>query len=292
VPDDAAGKVGRCPKCQVKIRIPQIEIPAPPPQPEAPSSASQETPPEDLPPIEPDSTPQLSVPDSEPPEGGFDFLPSENEQSASLAHKVKIRQRSSLSAMLVPVAACGIFIGLLVVLLYFFGVFSSKLTGELEALAVPSASLDAGHIGRDVFSVPGETLDLVLTRLEDDPLALVSRLAEFEFRGTPGGLDVSLVRGRAAEIYVVTIAQNRRLKQFADAHREEFATMRTRALASAARTFALEFRKAEEEDRPIDDLASYRDTIGVNALVGGLGFQLVAVFETTVEGTPAFVEQR
>lgn len=313
VPDTAAGQVGRCPACELRIAVPNIAPPSPGestepiaaqhPDVAPPAPAENDAPARDDVPdfsgitgdevVDDTTIPQIAVDAAENSAGGeFPISDMAVGRSRSVARRLEDRQRTKRGSVLIPLSCCAMFLVVLAAAGIRLGYFRGPLEGELTGSVASDVAVDPHLMPRKEIKAPKETLDLVLTGLEENSESLLSRLMRLEFSGSSDGLTVSLVAERRGDFYVVAISQNESLQEYRDEHDRAWNALRLAELEKATTRFVTEYAQAESENRPVESLAAYRDSIGVNALVEGLGYVLAAKVETSLDGRKGVAESR
>ncbi len=280
VPDSASGKTGRCPECQAHLLVPQVEIPAQDVQSRAAVPSPRQQPTASTQPF-PSST---SVPSSEPqPEKPiFDQGPDQscdsNLPSIKTAQPSGIkrfsRRKRNRSGLLIPVTFGSV---LIAAIGYFYWQPAPKLSGDLRATPLDAPELEPALISKNSITLPDESVDPVLDRLADDPLRINTGVMETEMRGTRKGIEVSLRQGFQTRFFRVSIKSLTDLEKYYDQHAAELSELQQKELAETLKDFFLKWETYFQEGTPENVLLNYRDRIALNALVGGLGYHLVAV---------------
>lgn len=276
VADQAAGSLGRCPRCAAKITIPRPAALGPPPASSLPSSSPPEVlgpeasppktfPPETSPPATPDGlpTPVAAVP-----------LPEVSTAAPSSPLRQRLRRRRRV-AWVVPAVFLLILVGVVSWLAWQLNV-SGSLTGELAAVELDDVDLEPAIVPRDLFALPAKLRDEALQRLREQPLPLVSERMQVQFRGSEEGLVVSVARGVNTRWYRVDVRGHGRLAQFLVHEAAPLRERQSQSLAQAATDFLTDFHRSTEKPASAA-ITAYRDRLGLTALVRGLGFEVVAV---------------
>lgn len=280
VPDKAAGKSGKCPRCVRKLMVPRVSAAmpavtaAPPPQvalglpdfnaapPPVPAAADDEI-------VFADAAPDV-LPPPAPPAVNLAALP---QVSTSVARKLKKRRRSFV--WMIPV-----FFGLLLcgslAFFYFPELLPARVTGELTATRMTFPDLEPVLIDKALLGGTDEEARSVLTDLENQPVPLISSLMQVQLRGTSRGLDVYVTAGADTMFYRVDLASNPSLQTWLEKHSADLEDVRERQLARAGKSFVPVTKGVQSGQTMIADLVGYRDTLALPALAGGLGYHVVA----------------
>ena len=190
-----------------------------------------------------------------------------------MAYQLKRRRKNSSNAFLMPILFGGV---LVAVGMWFFWDTKILLTENLRASAMKSVQLEPKLVGRDAVPVTEKTLDFVLDRLSANPTRLTSDLMRTVFTGTEGGLQIDIETGSKTEFVRVNYGASPGLKKYYGEHSQELDAPRKKEWTRAVKSFFIETAAAEREDRSIDNPLSFRDTLGLNTLVSGLGYNVVA----------------
>lgn len=276
VPDKAAGKSGKCPRCTHKLLVPRVSAPlpavpaAPTPPPAAPPPA-QAGPDDEIVFAEAQPEPSLAP---ESPAINVAALP---QIAPGVARKLKRRRRSL--AWIAPV-----FFGLLLcggVAWYFLpDLLPARVAGELTASPVSFPELEPALIDKELLGGTADDAKTVLADLENQPIPLLSSLMQVQLRGTAKGLQAYVTAGADTMFYRVDLASNPSLQAWLNKHAADLADVRERQLARAGKTFVPLAKKVQSGEAPISDLVGYRDTLALPALAGGLGYHVVARHKT------------
>jgi hypothetical protein len=281
VPDKAAGKSGKCPRCVRKLMVPRVSAPLPavtsvpelPPVstglPDFGAVATSAPPADDDEIVFADAAPDV-LPAPIAPPVDLTALPR---VSTSVARKLK-KRRTSL-VWIVPV-----FFGILLcggVAWYFQpDLLPARITGELTATRVSFPDLEPALIDASLLGGTEEDAKSVLSDLESQPIPLISSLMQVQLRGTSRGLNVFVSAGADTVFYRVDLAGNPSLQSWIQKHAVDLEDVRERQLARAGKSFVPVTKQVQSGATPIADLVGYRDTLALPALAGGLGYHVVA----------------
>lgn len=281
VPDKAAGKSGKCPRCVRKLMVPRVSAAMPaatsaPPPPLAtglPDFGAVVAPPASAPAddeiVFADASPVV-LPPPAPPAVDLTALP---QISTSVARKLKKRRRSLV--WVIPV-----FFGLLLcgslAFFYYPELLPLRVTGELTATRMTFPDLEPALIDKSLLGGTEEDAKSVLTDLESQPIPLVSALMQVQLRGTSRGLNVFITAGADTMFYRVDLTSNPSLQTWLQKHAADLEDVRERQLARAGKSFVPVTKGVQSGQTMIADLVGYRDTLALPALAGGLGYHVVA----------------
>lgn len=298
VPDNAAGKRGRCPQCAKKLTVPKAghsrragrEPPlfAPPPEAIVPTAVEQGTGEivfdeytanDDLgidPAVEATLLPgDIAIPVL----GGPSPLPAPLRQLPdSLLSQSKRRRRSPgwvwVIILVLLLGGGGLAGGI------YWLQTSITLKGNLEAKLVDNPPLPATIISNAMIQVPAADAGLVLSSLERDPLTLVSGsgLATVQLQGSDRGLLVSVQPGAATALYRVEVSGDVKLQRFLREHRKDYERIRDEDLSVAVNQFFREMKRSlKSKKTAAREFQEFRDSVGFAAPVQGLGHFVHAV---------------
>lgn len=273
VGDEAAGKLGRCPRCATRLTVPkpaeddvvlleeaESESPPPPPMSPEPVSVAPDLPGNvlgDLP------NPTLAAPIS------------------PVARKVKRRSRSRSFGWLIPVL-CG--------LLLFGGLgwyvgkdlMPQPLRGELIGEALEEAELSPVLVPVDHSPLPARQLQPLLESLQSEPIPLLSDLMQVQIRGDDKGLLISLHSGPKTGWYRIDPRSHPALADYAREHAAELDQPRQKTVNAAAAEFIDQYAQIQEGKAPESTVTAFRDRLALNALVKGLGYHVAATVGSRV----------
>lgn len=303
VPDNAGGGKGKCPQCATRLSVPKVSTPkvvaplliAPPPMPKP----VQPEPPRDDRPREienffaPEYDPRkaaVSAPADidEAPQGLPDEFSDEvASESPGLSSRTAIRPKVSLvkklgrGLWLIPVVFTLVLCG-------GFGWYvwqqyqSEQLGGELTAETADELELPPALIEKSSIKQPSDDVQAVLVDLEKSPVPLLSGLMQVQLRGSNRGVLVNLRTGPSARFYRVEVGGNKPLAKYLGKHAADFEQRRMKQIEQAATAFAIQYRKVIAKKAEQSSLTDFRNTLGIPALVRGLGHHVVATHGRTI----------
>lgn len=261
VPDSAAGKLGECPKCGTKIRIPAVEIP--------PAAAAPAAPP---PPI-----PQIPV--AAPPGGpeSFDFSRLETGAPKTEAPRRTVAVKKS--------GGSGRTVGLLVMLalLILAGVGGWLILKNqpIYAAAVAGTHAPAGQ-GISV-SVPWATVNVEQSRqppvveyFKRHQTAILSNILKIEIAASINGLEIRALPLEGTEIIGVDPYGTPDIKKFLLANETAWDATRRQVLAQFGKDLCDNVLDAQLKGGKVSNISDYRDVVALNSLVRGLGRHVLA----------------
>lgn len=296
VPDDAAGKKGTCPRCETPILVPTIEglpqpelpaeqPPATPPAAPAPSVTEGplpvESPPQ--PAMEPVVSPGEPVFPGPPPAPEGEF-PAFGESAAaprapatSYARALKRRRKKKGGlGILVPLLFGSCLVG---VTLFLWWQSRPTLYGDLTAEALPDYELATGGIGKsEVQDLSKDVINYVIEDLEENPARLTSELMETEFRGTRRGIQVNVFEGKQTMFFRVAPRKNKDFDDWVLKNADKLEKPRLKEYSAAIKRF---FKEYSDSEGDVADLPGYRDSMGLNATVSRVGYNMAALVGQT-----------
>lgn len=282
VADAAAGKIGSCPKCGTKLRVP---IPAKPdPVPDATrvaselppiSSASPPLPADDppapqcIPPVEAESPVDGAIPD---------FTFDTPAVQTSYAREVRQRRKGAWASLMVPL----LFIALLTAAAVGYWWYQrDTMTGPLTGERLPVGEALIARIPPGAATVSREDYLDVAAALRANPTVVASDVLLVEFRGGAYGIEIWVMPGTDSDIVRVPVRQNPVVAEFNSKHAATLNAPLQAELQTAATGFITDFQNATAGGMVIGNAADYRNSLGLNALLGGLGYHSVARVGTT-----------
>ena len=273
VPDNSAGKKGTCPRCGTAILVPAVEVPT---QPAIASEPPPDPSPVPLSPVEPqfapppaDAEPRFPGP---PPAAPGEFPPFEPvaaataDQQPSYARALKRRRKKRGMGLLVPIIGA---VALVLTVVYII----TDSQPQLTAVALDDFQPPPGGVGRnDVANLQNEVVDYVLDELSENPARLISGLMETEFRGISQGIEVYVFEGKKTRFF--RVATNKDFDAWVKDNAAKLERSREKEFQAAVKRFFIEY---EENQGDLPDLKGYRDSMGLGAMVGRVGFNMTAV---------------
>ena len=184
------------------------------------------------------------------------------------------RRKRHRAGILVPITLASV---LLAALLHMVLQQAPELTGDLRATAVELPKLEPGVIPKRLIALPAESVDRVLEDLAEDPLRIATNVVETELRGTRQGIAVSVRPGIQTEFFRVSTRSLSELSKYYDQHAAELTAIQEKELRGSLQEFFESWETDTPKRIPEQAMLRYRDQIALNALVGGLGYQLAAV---------------
>jgi hypothetical protein len=190
----------------------------------------------------------------------------------SYASALRRRRKQNRWGLVIPLLGG---IVLISIVIYFFVQNRPRLNGALIASAVDDVALPPGGVGRaDVGELPKEVVDYVLDELAENPIRLTSSLMRTEFRGTRRGIEVRIFEGSETRFFRVAPGKNEHFADWVLDHADELEEPHYREFQSAVKRFFVEFADAQGD---LPDLSDYRDSLGLNATVGRVGYNMAAI---------------
>ena len=262
VPDSAAGKLGECPKCGTKIRIPAVEIP--------PAAAAPAAPP-------PMPGPQYPV--AAPPGGpeSFDFSRLETGAPKAEAPRRTVAVKKSGGGG----RTIGILVMLALLILAGVGGWLILKNQPIYAAAVTGTHAPAGQ-GISV-SVPWATVNVEQSRqppvveyFKRHQTAILSNILKIEIAASINGLEIRALPLEGTEIVGVEPYGTPDIKKFLLANETAWDTTRRQVLAQFGKDLCDNVLDAQLKGGKVSNISDYRDVVALNSLVRGLGRHVLA----------------
>lgn len=267
VGDDASGKIGRCPKCDTRMRIPNISpagtsSAAPSPQAIPRPQPPAETAPQSDSPF-PDFT--ASAPPANP--GQLPVVPVTEDPVTSKYMRKKRRKQSSLAGWFPPLLFGGIFVAIGIA---YWQWTQPDYTGSLVAEQLnPNQSIQI-QLDGTIFNIDQKVFDQIVNEVRDSPSTVRSNLVNLRFSAGADGLEITLSPGMQAVLVKVPISQHEAVNKFYRNHYDELDDHRLDEMQAGLISLANDWVKAPEGTKN-DTLPEYRNNVVYNAFVKGLG---------------------
>ncbi|QDT38666.1 hypothetical protein [Stratiformator vulcanicus] len=289
VDDSAAGKKGSCPKCRMKLRVPAIAPADEPPEPDPPTAppaavpdqpvaAAPEAPPEQIasPPVPPTETPAFNP---------AEFLTVEEESVTGRTTKHRRKRGRGRSSGLIFSTVVAVVCGLMIaVVVYRYAVDTGpRLTGEAVAAPSARAALPPKSIVPPAAGLPEESVALVMQALQPPGVPFKSRLMELRFVAAENAILVSVAESSATTLFAVPLGQESKVAAIVRLNRQQVAALKYKERRDEVLQFFRVFSNTLRNGEAIvPDDQGFRDTVGLNALTGVLGYSVEAVAEGRV----------
>lgn len=268
VPDSTAGKQGDCPRCGTKLVIPnplaEVDL-------AATTATTPAAPPQ--PPVETVNVPPESA-------GQVDNASQESSSprpmTSMTSRYLRKRRSSNVGGILLILFFLCLMLGAAG---YFYWNYGPRLEGNLVAARLNSekAKLEQ-RLNPSGLGLSDEMIQLVHQSLADVPRRVQSDMMDVLFFGSEkGSLYVRLKPGTHTEIVRVDLTGDPALMDYISKNGVRLDQPRFTEYQSQLKQFYNEwhqFLKSGEEVMP--DLINYRNTIGLNSLMGGLGYHMEA----------------
>jgi DNA-directed RNA polymerase subunit RPC12/RpoP len=268
VADHAAGQQGRCPRCATRIAIPRPAALAPTVAPATPGPPSGERP-VPVPPAS-DEIVEFGSELGVLPSPGPTTRPPDS--VALRAH----RRRQRSGGWIVPLVLGTLLAGG-VGWFAWSSLRPEPLQGELTATALTGVDLPPVVVPRDWLTIPDRQKSEVLGHLAEHAVPLSGNQAHVMLRGTEQGVQVTLTQGRQGRWYRIDPADHPPLARFVARERGVLDQPREAALKSAMAHFGTVYHAVLSGRTPTAALADFHESLGLNAMLGPLGANLLAV---------------
>lgn len=268
VPDATAGKQGDCPRCGTKLVIPN-PLAA---QDQAANPAGNTPPPAQQVPVEPAKTSEPTVDRA----GNLEVEVSNTRPMTSMTSRYLRKRRSSnLGGILIFLFFFSLMLGIAG---YFYWFYGPRLEGHLVGARLNSETAKLEQ--RLKSSGLGLSDDLILVvnqSLNEVPRRVQSDLMEMLFYGLDkGGLSIRLKPGADTEIVRVDLTGDPALLDYISQKGVELDQPRFAEFQSELKRFYTDWHRFLETGAGMPDLLTYRNTVGLNSLMGGLGYHVEA----------------
>lgn len=281
VGDEAAGKVGKCPKCETKLRVPKPDVDAAtegagaaPDEPESsPATGASEAfdfdpAPPSIEPLEPAETGAATGP----------VIDTTGEPPPSYASLVK-KKRQGGGWWIGPVLFGGL---LLAAAAGYWWFTRATMTGELTGVPIPVDKAVTAYVGPAAVDMPRREFMQAVEGLTVDPVLIDSTALRIEIRGSRFGLRVAAQAGPETELVGVGLGRHPVVSAFVAEHAAALNDPLAQELRTEATGFIESWREARAAGMELGNLAAYRDVVGLNALLGGLGYHTEAIYDGTI----------
>ena len=287
VPDSTSGKLGGCPKCGTKIRIPVVAIPpsprlmAPlPVLPVAPPLAAP-GPPEmaldflapqaALPPVPPAPRPAAT---GDP----FDFSAA----AAAPAYSSPVSRKKPTAPRKPMGSGPLIVVGLALLALAGAGIWTyvqnlPVYEGTVAGLRVPSGQAIAVTVPWSSIEIPPQTQLPVIAYFKQYKTSLTNNLLKIGIGASPQGLIVRFETTAESMLVSVDPQLVPDIKTLITQQKAAWEESRKRELTQSAQELCDLAAKAQAAGQRMENVSNYRDSVALNALVRGLGRHCVAV---------------
>lgn len=271
VPDSSAGKQGDCPRCGTKLVIPN---------PFAMSEQAVSDTRETQAAAQPDPAAMQAAGGTEqtvaPPASSEDSaLVEQSPLKSATAQYLRKRRKSNVGPILLIILCFGLMLGAAG---YFYYAYGPRLEGNLVGARLSSreASLEQMQntsglgLSDDVVQAVNDSFKTTSRRVQSD-------LMEMVFLGPEqGGLKIRLKPGAKTELVRVDLTGDPALMEYIKQHGTQLDQPRLAELQSQLKAFYTDWYHFLQEGGPMPDLINYRNMIGLNSLMGGLGYHMEA----------------
>lgn len=270
---EAAGKVGRCPKCQTRIRVPELT--------DIPKSDAAATP--SVPPMETLADEVLvesrtPLPDIPSPVGSVLPAPSIAQPAgwtppvdpASPLERLREKRRkgSPYAALIPPLFFGAIFLVIGVV----YWIWSQpSYEGTMTGTVVISSYALATDLAGQSYGAPPQPFKSLMQELFQRPVDLRSSLINLRYMSDGQNLRILIRPGVDTKLVQVPLGDNKSVAKFYRNHQDELDGYRLDEMQGALKKLCADWTTASEAGRELETLPKYRETIALNAHVSGLG---------------------
>lgn len=252
--DDAAGKQGTCPKCHTALVVPRPAV-----------IGSGDV--EPLPGSE--ASDQDVVPDVVP---AFQARPE-----ASVSSRVRRRRRKT-GGLGFPLACGGVLL-LVITVIWFLNDpsrFQGSLSGELTASYVAVDVLVPRAIDPKLIKTPSKTYSDLVESLRERPGRVRSNVMIVAFVESDGRMEIQVEPASGYRLVRVGLGQSGSLRAFAESESDRLESLRREDLAGSLGKLLIDWEAAREADESFEGWVGFRESVGLTALVRGLGHHAIA----------------
>ena len=274
VADEFAGRQGRCPKCETRLLVPQVQIPAATDQKSASTSESMADTAAGIR-VAGDQT-SVGMHALEAVPGGIpEFKPVA--ATTSVTGKLKRRSRRSrrhrLWMVAVPALCFLVLIGFLAAMMM---TSLPDLSGTLTASVAPGDALIADVYPWNSMDLSPDDRTALQSALEKAPEGFASELMTCRLLSTEKGIEVRLKAEKGYAWFMVDPAQSKALILWTQKHQEQVNIAKVKELQASLTQYCKDKLAIESGERIPINAQQYRDSIGINAQVKALGYVLEA----------------
>ncbi|MCA9022647.1 MAG: hypothetical protein KDA74_21005, partial [Planctomycetaceae bacterium] len=275
VPDSTAGKQGDCPRCGTKLVIPNPFAAgegATPPAESAPTPPVQQ-------PQEAPTPPPASQSTSQPAEEASDLPPinvaAPRPHTSATSRYLRKRRKSNAGGVALFLFFFTVMAG---VAGYFYWNYGPRLEGNLVAARISSETAKVEQrLNPANAGVSEDVIKAVNQNLLETPRRVQSDLMDVLFYGLEkGGLEVRLKPGAKTELVRVDLTGDPALMDYISKNGEQLDQPRAAELQSSMKNFYNDWNAFMQTQDVMPDLLRYRNTIGLNSMLGGLGYFMEA----------------
>lgn len=261
VGDDAAGKIGRCPKCETKVRIPAVPPHAVPPAAQVPTASTPVVNPSsgELPVFSPTAPPKNP--------GELPVVPVTDDPVTSKYLKKTRKKKKSLSGWIPPLLFGGLLVG---IAFFYMQETKPKFEGTLAGERLdPNQSIRIQLEG-STFNIDQKVFDQIVEELRLNPSTVRSSLVTLKFAAGAEGMELALRPGIDADLVKVPVQDIKTVAQFYKANYEKLDDARIDEIQKGLSLLAIDWGAANEDEK-LKTLPDYRNSVAYNAFVRGLG---------------------
>ena len=175
--------------------------------------------------------------------------------------------------------ACGGILLLAITVLWFLNDpsrFRGSLEGELSASYVTAEVLEPRSIVPELMESRSEAYAELIASLGERPGRVHSNVMVVAFVESDGKMQVRVDPAREFRLVRVSLGQTESLKSFLESQSSRLESLRREDLAGSLGRLLSDWESARAGDLAFEGWTGYRESVGLTALVGGLGHHLVA----------------
>ena len=288
VPDNTAGKLGECPKCGTRIRIPAVPVSTGQPVANAPVATRPVIDPAQGFPLM--TGPLPAVASQVLPEASTDPFDFSGQKTASPTAIPVNSPSKSLPRPNPRSTSTGLLIAVIVGVLALIGVAGwiylknrPVYSGAIAGARIPTTTTPlAVAVPWATIGIDQQTQMQVIEYFKRHKSSIISNMLTIEVGASTQGLEIRFLPTPEAALVSVDPRLIPDLKQLITQNEVAWNAHRLRVLVEFSKELCVSVAKAQQEGTRVENLSSYRDVVAINALVRGLGRYSQAVTNNTV----------
>jgi hypothetical protein len=156
------------------------------------------------------------------------------------------------------------------------------MTGELAGERLPQETILRATVPASLFESAPEAYRAAVDGLRDAPQLVSSDYMHVNFTAGSAGVQIELQPGPEADLVRVNMRPNELLREFYAEHVAELDAERRRVLEGAAREYVEAWHDSAGSGMLYGNTSRYRDSVGLGALLRGLGYHSAAIVDKVV----------
>ncbi|MEZ6039775.1 MAG: hypothetical protein R3C20_04665 [Planctomycetaceae bacterium] len=274
VPDGFAGKQGKCPKCETRLLVPNVEIPDEEPSQSSDGPETNAFGADTMSGLSAEGPTTVGIHAVESAGSVPEFIPTTPQTNITSKLKRRTRRgRNRIWTVAVPVIG---FL-LLLSLLAMFTLYSlPQLKGTLAAEVFSEPTVPRVTFPWSSTGLSTEEQEQLSKILEHAPEGFVSELMTCRLIADEKGLQVQLTAGEGHSWFVVDPTQSRALVLWAEKQQQYLSITRASEMKRRLADYCQDKIKQQAGEIFTIDAQQYRDSVGINTHVSALGYALEA----------------